>query len=64
MNNREVGVVITGDAAGYYSDVFGFDWGGEFEGYGLGFAPAMVSLAVLVIVILYFSRGKIKNTFY
>ncbi|UCD03144.1 MAG: hypothetical protein JSV63_00725 [Candidatus Aenigmatarchaeota archaeon] len=64
MNNREVGIIITGEAAQYYSQVFGFDWGAEPEEYGLGFAPAMFSLAVLVIVILYFSMRKSRNAFY
>ena len=26
MNNRETGVIITGDAAGYYADIFESDW--------------------------------------
>ncbi len=60
MNNREVGIIMEGEAAGYYEEVFYSDWGDKPEEHGLGFIPAMASLAVLVLVILYFSRRKIK----
>ena len=80
MRNREVGLLISGEAAGYYAAVFESDWrgaikiGGEgsrsmvsgsalqdAEGYGLGFFPAMASLAVLVITVIYFGARKNKH---
>jgi cardiolipin synthase len=60
MNNREVGIIIEGEAARYYEDVFYSDWGDEPEEHGHGFWPAVASVAALVLVILYFSRRKIK----
>ncbi len=82
MNNRETGVIIEGDAAGYYKDIFEHDWesalkidpnGGRsrvtsgtekgIDDYGIGFAPAMVSLAALALVILYFRRRKTSKVF-
>ncbi len=56
MSNREVGVVISGDAAGYYARAFENDWSEGGGDFGLGFLPAMGSLALLVIVVLYFGR--------
>lgn len=57
-NNREVGVVISGEAAGYYARAFERDWSEGGAEYGLGFIPAMASLALLVIVVAYFGRRK------
>lgn len=57
-NNREVGVVISGEAAGYYARAFEQDWSEGGTGYGLGFFPAMASLALLAMVVLYFGRRK------
>jgi phosphatidylserine/phosphatidylglycerophosphate/cardiolipin synthase-like enzyme len=54
MNNREIGLIIEGEAAAYYGEVFNYDWEGKPEEYGFGFWPAMLSLAALVVVILYF----------
>jgi len=56
MRNREIGLVVAGEAAGYYARAFASDWGEEEREYGLGFFPAMASLAALIIVIIYFSR--------
>ena len=59
MRNRELGLVISGEAAGYYARVFERDWrgeGGQWQDYGLGFLPAIASLAALIIVIVYFSK--------
>ena len=58
MNNREVGVVISGDAAGYYARAFENDWSEGGRDFGLGFFPAMASLALLVMVVLYFGRRR------
>jgi len=79
MNNRETGIIIEGDAAGYYKGIFEHDWKSALkiypngsrsrvtsgtaigmDDYGIGFAPAMVSLAALALVVLYFSRRKIN----
>ena len=65
MKNREIGVVIEGNAAEYYAGVFDDDWadaGGENRGGD--FTLAMISLAFLIIMmvlILYFGRRKIKS---
>jgi len=65
MKNREVGVVIEGSAAQYYARVFDDDWSDEAGGGSSGdFTLAMLSLAFLVILmvlILYFGRRKIKS---
>jgi phosphatidylserine/phosphatidylglycerophosphate/cardiolipin synthase-like enzyme len=58
MRNREIGLVISGEAAGYYARAFEQDWGEGGEEYGLGFLPAMASLAALITVIVYFSRAR------
>jgi cardiolipin synthase len=60
MNNREIGLIIEGEAAAYYQAAFDYDWGEKPEEYGFGFWPAMLSLAALIIVVLYFSRRKIN----
>lgn len=60
-NNREVGVVITGEAAGYYTGVFLADWGEESAGETADreyMEPAekiefdWVSVVVLIIVLV------------
>jgi len=61
MKNREVGIIIQGEAAKYYENVFYSDWNDRQRDYGLGFTPAMVSLAGLLLVIFYFSMRKIKQ---
>jgi len=61
MENREAGLIITGDAAGYYSGIFLDDWDGQDGKQGLGFWPAMISLAALLMIIIYFMRRKNKH---
>ncbi len=56
LRNREVGIVITGEAAEHYSQAFALDWGDGQEDYGLGFVPAMASLAALIIAVVYLGR--------
>jgi phosphatidylserine/phosphatidylglycerophosphate/cardiolipin synthase-like enzyme len=63
MRNREAGLIITGESAEYYSDAFGHDSGEAAEEYGLGFFPAMVSLAALIIVIIFFYVRKTSRSF-
>ncbi len=58
MNNREVGIIIEGDAAAYYQEVFDHDWEEQVQEYGMGFGPAMASLGALVIIVLYFWKRK------
>jgi cardiolipin synthase len=65
MNNREVGLVISGEAAGYYARAFEHDWSGSGFGYGLGVVPAFASLALLIMVVAYFGgrRGPGEGRF-
>jgi len=76
-NNRELGLIIEGDAAGYFAAAFSRDWQGADRIYpngtstkvspgvwgetaldASGFWPAMLSLAALISVIIYFRRKK------
>ncbi|MBN2330387.1 MAG: hypothetical protein JXC85_01100 [Candidatus Aenigmarchaeota archaeon] len=58
MSNREVGLLISGESAGYYARAFEHDWSGSGTGYGLGLVPAVASLALLIIVVAYFGRSR------
>ncbi len=63
MNNRETGLIIEGEAAGYYMDVFGFDETGAPQENGFGAVPALMSLAAVSIIAFYFSRRKPSKVF-
>jgi cardiolipin synthase len=59
--NREIGVAISGEAAGYYAKAFELDWTEGGPDYGLGLIPALASLAALVLVIAYFGWRNQRN---
>jgi phosphatidylserine/phosphatidylglycerophosphate/cardiolipin synthase-like enzyme len=56
-NNREVGVIIEGEPARYYSDVFMFDWGIKKEESEK--KPVIVTVVFIsLIAIFYLRRGR------
>ncbi|MBN1896378.1 MAG: hypothetical protein JW789_01465 [Candidatus Aenigmarchaeota archaeon] len=63
MNNRETGLIIEGEAAGYYMNVFGFDETGAPQENGFGAVPALMSLAAVSVIAFYFSRRKPSKVF-
>jgi cardiolipin synthase len=46
-NNREVGIVVSGESAGYFKDVFMYDWNGE-----TGFVADETILSIFIIMII------------
>jgi phosphatidylserine/phosphatidylglycerophosphate/cardiolipin synthase-like enzyme len=53
--NREVGVIIHGDVADYYVDVFMYDWeGGEKHDFVL----LLIIIGFLIISIMFMTRKR------
>lgn len=56
-NNREAGLVITGDSARYFVDAFNYDWSGKKEDSSL-LLLAIVLVVIIVIIIIIFKSQK------
>ena len=60
-NNRETGMVVSGDSASYFADAFMRDWDADNEnaGYiGDGLFLGLIIVAVVAIIIIIFVRRK------
>jgi len=55
--NREVAVVVSGEAASYYESVFRADWRGERERLPVGLAAAVFATALLAAWVV---RGRVE----
>jgi phosphatidylserine/phosphatidylglycerophosphate/cardiolipin synthase-like enzyme len=63
--NREIGVIISGDASGYYAGVFDSDWSDEAESQAGSTDPwplfSFLAMIVLIIISIYFYTRKNKQ---
>ncbi|MFQ6135965.1 MAG: phosphatidylserine/phosphatidylglycerophosphate/cardiolipin synthase family protein [Candidatus Hydrothermarchaeales archaeon] len=58
--NREVGVIVHGDVAKYYSDVFMHDWAGKERGV-VPYALLILIGVSLALAVIYMSRRRREN---
>ena len=56
-NNREVGIVVSGNAANYFTEVFMYDWEGGKTG-STTIISAIIGVIALAVVIILLQRAR------
>ena len=56
--NREVGLIIEGDVANYYSEVFLYDWEGGQRGDSNNYFFVFITVSSILVVIVIYRRRK------